>query len=380
MKSAEEIWSLLREKVAPRETETVALAEACGRILRESVCAAEDMPPFDRSAVDGFVVAAADGSEVFAIAGEIRAGEASLPVLTKGNACRIGTGAPVPHGGEVIMLEDAKAEGDRVSFSRRGADHIRRRGEDAKEGDGVVPAGVVLGDGQIALLASVGCARPAVTRRVLVRHIATGNEIVDPSAMPGPGQIRDANSALVLAWARMRGLACSQARIGEDAGALRESLSEESDLLLVSGGASVGRHDFTEAVLREAGFEILVTRVNARPGKPLIVGRRNGQWAFGLPGNPLSHFVCLHVFVDAAVSAMNGSAPSPALFRSNVAEPIAGNPRETWWPAQMQHEGLRPLRWASSGDLTALATADALVRVPVSGLAAGARAGFIRTR
>jgi molybdopterin molybdotransferase len=161
---------------------------------------------------------------------------------------------------------------------------------------------------------------------------------------------------------------------------LRDSLSEYADLLLVSGGASVGRHDFTEDVLREAGFEIMVTKVNARPGKPLIVGRRGEQWAFGLPGNPLSHFVCLHVFVDVAVSAMNGAASSPTLLLSEVTDPIAGNPRETWWPAKAERNGLRPLRWASSGDLTALASADVLVRVPVSGLAQGARAEFIRTR
>ena len=380
MMSAEEIWSLLREKVSPREIEDVDLAGAWGRTLREAVRTTEDMPPFDRSAVDGFLVASADTSEVFTVVGEIRAGEADLPVLPMGNARRIGTGAPVPEGGEVIMLEDAKAQGDQVSFSRRGADHIRRRGEDARAGDEVVPAGVVLCDGQIALLASVGCVRPRVTRRPVAQHIATGNEIVEPSAIPGPGQIRDANSALVLAWAQWRGLKCAQARIREDAAALRERLSENADLLLVSGGASVGRHDYTEAVLREAGFEILVTKVNARPGKPLIIGRRGEQWAFGLPGNPLSHFVCLHVFVDAAVSAMNGAASSPVLLSANVTDWIAGNPRETWWPAKTRHDGLCPLRWASSGDLTALASADALVRVPVSGLAAGARAEFIRTR
>ena len=380
MKSAGEIWLLLREQVSPRGTDAVDLAEACGRTLREPVCTAEDMPPFDRSAVDGYVVASDDASGSFTIVGEIRAGEADLPVLAKGNACRIGTGAPVPEGGEVIMLEDAKADGDRVSFSRRGADHIRRRGEDARAGEEVVPAGIVLHDGATALLASVGCVQPRVTRRLVARHIATGNEIVDPSSAPGPGQIRDANSALVFAWARQRHLECSQTRIAEDAAALRERVSEDADLLLFSGGASVGRHDVTEVVLRECGFEILVTKVNARPGKPLIVARRGEQWAFGLPGNPLSHFVCLHVFVGAAVAAMNGASPSPVLLSSSVTAPIEGNPRETWWPAKTGHDGLHPLRWASSGDLTALASADSLIRVPVSGLAAGAAAEFIRTR
>jgi molybdopterin molybdotransferase len=149
---------------------------------------------------------------------------------------------------------------------------------------------------------------------------------------------------------------------------------------LVSGGASVGGRDCTEEVLRLAGFEILVTKVAVRPGKPLIVGRREDEWAFGLPGNPLSHFVCLTVFVDAALAAMRGGKPAPRMLKAGVLSDLAGNPRETWWPAAEEARGLSPLRWASSGDLTSLAVADALVRVPSSGLAAGEEAEFIRVR
>lgn len=131
-------------------------------------------------------------------------------------------------------------------------------------------------------------------------------------------------------------------------------------------------------MLEAAGFDIQVTKVAVRPGKPLIVARRGPEWAMGLPGNPLSHFVCLHVFVDVALAAMRGGSCRPMLRKERVLEAIEGNPRETWWPGVEEREGLRPLRWASSGDLTALAAADALVRVPVSGLAAGADAEFIR--
>jgi molybdopterin molybdotransferase len=142
----------------------------------------------------------------------------------------------------------------------------------------------------------------------------------------------------------------------------------------------VGGHDCTEAVLDAAGFEILVTKVAVRPGKPLIVGRRGEEWAFGLPGNPLSHFVCLHLFVDVALAAMRGDAMGPVVWRGPVTTEVNGNLRETWWPAVEERQGLHPLRWASSGDLTALAAANVLVRVPASGLAAGAEAGFIRVR
>lgn len=297
-----------------------------------------------------------------------------------GEAWRIGTGAVVPEGGEVVMLEDAVESGGMVRLVKRGRDHVRRRGEDARAGDVLVAAGTQFGAGAIGLLASVGWVRPRVTRGLEVLHVATGNEIVGAEMKPGAGQVRDSNSPLVAAWARGRGLRIRQKPVGEEADALRRAIEGRRDLLLVSGGASVGGHDCTAEVLDAAGFEILVTRVAVRPGKPLIVGRRGEEWAFGLPGNPLSHFVCLHVFVDAALAAMRGGQEAPTVWRGAVTAEVKGNPRETWWPAVEEREGLRPLRWASSGDLTALAVADVLVRVPSSGLAAGADAGFIRVR
>ena len=378
MKSVEDVWELLRREVSVREAADVDLADALGGVLREDVRALEDQPAFDRSAVDGFVVGAGDSSEDFCLVGEIRAGDACQHTLSAGHALRISTGAAVPPDGEVIMLEDATESGGMVRFSRRERDHVRRRGEDARVGDVLVEEGTRLGPGAIALLASVGCIRPKVTRGLEILHVATGNEIVAADAKPGPGQIRDSNSPLVAAWARTKGMRVHQKRVGEDAEALRHAIEGRRDVLLVSGGASVGGHDCTAEVLHAAGFEILVTKVAVRPGKPLIVGRRGEEWAFGLPGNPLSHFVCLHVFVDVALTAMQGGSGSPVMFQARVLADVNGNPRETWWPAFEETAGLRPLRWASSGDMTALGTANALVRVPVSGLAAGGEAEFIR--
>lgn len=380
MKTVDEVWELLRREVSAREPVEMDLADAWGGTLREDVTAPEDQPAFDRSAVDGYVVRVDDASEVFAVAGEIRAGDGRHHELVAGKALRIATGAAVPDGGEVVMLEDAIDADGALRFVRRRRDHVRRRGEDAKAGDVLVKAGTVLGAGAIGLLASVGCVRPKVTRGLDALHVATGNEIVGADHVPSMGQVRDSNSPLVAAWARGRGLRVRQKRVGEEADALRRAIEGRRDLLLVSGGASVGGHDCTAEVLDAAGFEILVTKVAVRPGKPLIVGRRGEEWAFGLPGNPLSHFVCLHVFVDAALAAMRGGAMAPVVWRGTVTAGVKGNPRETWWPAVDEREGLRPLRWASSGDLTALALADVLVRVPSSGLAAGAEAGFIRVR
>ena len=380
MKTVEDVWNLLRRDVRPREAVESAMADALGAVLRECVTAPEDQPAFDRSAVDGFVVRADDASEIFSVVGEIRAGDGCSHVLAHGQARHIATGAAVPEGGEVIMLEDAVLSGETVCFAKRGRNHVRRRGEDAKARDVVVAAGTTIGAGTIGLLASVGCVHPKVTRAIDALHVATGDEIVGAEEKPSAAQVRDSNSPLVAAWARSRGLRIRQKRVGEDADALRRAIEGRRDLLLVSGGASVGGRDCTEEVLRLAGFEILVTKVAVRPGKPLIVGRRDDEWAFGLPGNPLSHFVCLTVFVDAALAAMRGGKPAPSVLRAGVLSDLAGNPRETWWPAAEEADGLRPLRWASSGDLTSLATADALVRVPPSGLAAGEEVEFIRVR
>jgi molybdopterin molybdotransferase len=380
MKTVDEVWELLRREVSVRGAGPVDLAEALGGVLREEVRAPEDQPAFDRSAVDGFVVRADDAAEEFRLVGEIRAGDGARREFGVGEALRIATGAVVPEGGGVVMLEDAvEAEGV-VRFARRGRDHVRKRGEDARAGDVLVAEGTVLSAGAVGLLASVGCVQPSMTRALDVLHVATGNEIVAAGNRPGAGQVRDSNSPLVAAWGRERGLRIRQKRVGEEAEALWRAIEGHRDLLLVSGGASVGGHDCTEEVLDAAGFEILVTKVAVRPGKPLIVARRGEEWAFGLPGNPLSHFVCLHVFVDAAVAAMRGGVVEPVIWRGVVMDAVPGNPRETWWPGVEERDGLRLLRWASSGDLTALAAADVLVRVPASGLAVGAEAGFIRVR
>jgi molybdopterin molybdotransferase len=380
MTTVGEVWELLRREVSLREAVETELADAVGGILREDVRAPEDQPPFDRSAVDGFVVRADDASEGFSLSGEIRAGDGRHYELVRGQALRIATGAMVPEGGEVVMLEDAVVSGDTVRLSVRGRSYVRRRGEDARANDVLVPAGTLLGAGAIGLLASLGCVRPRVTRPLDILHVATGNEIVGAGAKPSAGQVRDSNSPLVAAWARERGMRVRQKRVGEDADALRHAIEGRRDLLLVSGGASVGGHDCTEEVLVAAGFEVLITQVAVRPGKPLAVARRGEEWAFGLPGNPLSHFVCLQIFVDAALATMRGGVVEPVVRFGLMKEGVKGNPRETWWPGVEEAEGIRPLRWTSSGDLTALAEADVLVRVLSSGLVAGEEAGFIRTQ
>lgn len=379
MTTVDDLWDLLRREVTVRDSERVDLAAADGRILREPVMSPHDQPAFDRAAVDGFVVLALDESSTFRVVDEVRAGEWKQVKLQHGEAVRIATGAAIPcDGGEVVMLEDALEDGKTVRLNRRGRGNIRVRGEDARAGDMLVASGRRLSPGVAGLLAGAGVMTPLVTRPLSALHVATGSEIVPPEATPKQGQIRDANSSMVGAWARLRGIQIRQSRVTEDKAALLKQIEGERDLLFISGGASVGGQDNTGEVLAQAGFEILVDQVLVRPGKPVIIGRRGEEWAFGLPGNPLSHFVCLHLFVAATVAAMEGGSPRPRIRNRAVATAVAGNLRETWWPSIAESRSVRPLRWRSSGDLTSLARADALLRVPPSGLAAGEDAEFVR--
>jgi molybdopterin molybdotransferase len=389
---AEKLIALIQQTCAPLDTECVPLDQALGRVLREPVCASEDQPPFDRSAVDGYAVRLDDDSSVFRIVDEIRAGDWKPRELQTGETMRIATGGALPAEAlQIIMKEDVAAAGDTVRVLRRTSDrNVRFRGEEAIRGQILVEAHSHLTAGMLALLASSGCAKPCVTKRPRACHVATGSEIVAPEETPRPGQIRDSNSILVRAFLQQHGVVPQQLRVAEDEAAIEAALStsvETADLILVSGGASVGKHDFTRRLLERIGFEVLVSKTAMRPGKPLIFARRGPVIAFGLPGNPLAHFVCLNLFVRAALDRFAGLAPSPPWRRGVLASDLnaGGNSRETFWPAFCREDigepALTPLRWSSSGDLTALSIANTLIRVAsnASSLARGATVEFLST-
>lgn len=377
-KSADALLAQVRSVCQPLEAERVELALTMGRVLREDVCAAEDQPAFDRSAVDGFAVRVDDPAREFQIVDRLRAGDWRPRELALGEAVQMATGGALPGGGlQVVMKEDVRVTADRVQILRReAARYIRLRGEDCRGGDVLAAAGTRLSAGGLGLLASLGAVRPLVTRLPRVLQLATGNEIVPPEQTPSRGQIRDSNSTLVRAFFEQWGVTPVQLRVGEDRAAIESAIADsqlpiaEVDVLIISGGASVGEHDFTRGLLEQFGFTVHVSKAATRPGKPLIVAQRGRTVAFGLPGNPLAHFVCLNLFVRAAVEKLL-ALPERALFANGVLAANLegdGNARETLWPAVVRCESGRmaatPLRWSSSGDLTSLATANALLRVP----------------
>ncbi len=385
MISLKEARAWIIEAVRPLEAVPLPLAEARETWLREDVMAGEDLPAFDRSAMDGYAVGGNDRAEKFRLVGEVRPGGEPAFVLRTGECARIFTGAQIPAGAsQVIMQEQAIREGEWITPRQRdGKTWIRRRGEDARCGDVLLRAGVRLGAGELALLAQLGVVQPRVSPAPRVIHWATGDELVDPARAPTAGQIRDSNSTLLAALiaecgARLAG----QRRCGD---ALETLIAEVTaagdawDALLISGGASVGDYDFGARALEALGFTIHFREINLRPGKPLIFATRGPQIAFVIPGNPVSHFVTFHTAIRLALECLESAPPSWPLAEVELAEGLPSMPdaRETFWPARVAlRDGTlraQPLAWQSSGDLRGLVGANALL--PIAPSNGPARAG-----
>jgi molybdopterin molybdotransferase len=367
-----EARQIISERVRARAAEAKPLASALGKVLAAPAVADASYPSGDRSMMDGYVIGADAGPGTYRVTGEIQAGQIPERSLGNGEAMRIFTGALLPAGGgRVVMQEEAKREGEMVTiaqFSDRR--FIRARGSEAQPGDVLLPEGSRLGPAELAILAQVGAVTPGVVRVPTVRHIATGGEIVPPAEVPGPGQIRDTNSTLLAALFASLGVETWESHRGvDDPAALAELGRQPADLLIISGGASVGDYDFGAETLRRLGFTIRFDKINLRPGKPLTFATRGEEAAFVVPGNPVSHFVCFHVAIRLAVERMSGMAPAWNLVRLELrgGEPLRPDPRETYWPARVFSEAGRlavtPKRWSTSGDTFSLAGTNALVRV-----------------
>ncbi len=376
-RSLDEALADIRMRVRPLPPERVALVNALGRMLREPVGAPEDLPPFDRAAVDGYAILRDDTASGFRVVDHLRAGDWRPRLLQPGEAVRIATGAALPGPGlRVVMQEATQLEGEAVRLLRRGSEvlNVRFRGEDRRAGELLAPAGRRLNAGTLALLAGIGHVQPLVSPRLRVLHLTTGDEVIPPHQPPKPGQIRDSNSILVRSLLSGWPCAVEQQHLPEDLEAAWHRLDPgrvaETDVLLVSGGASVGAHDFTRVLLERLGFEIVFDRIRIRPGRPTIFGVNGRRVAFGLPGNPLAHYVVFHLGVATALACLLGSTETPPSQRGRLAADLRSDacPRETLWPARLEWPGaaprLRPLVWRSSGDLTCLGEVSALIRVP----------------
>ena len=363
---------------AVRGDEQVPLLESVGRVLAEDVCADRDQPGFDRSTRDGFAVRAAElcGGEL-RVVGQVRAGELWQSVMEPGTAIEIMTGAPVPEGADaVVMVEHvARVEGRLSLHAGRGlqaGDNVVPRGSEARYGDVVVSKGTRVGAAEIAVAAACGCVSLRVVGRPKVAIVATGDELVELDETPGAQQIRNSNSYALAAMTVASGGSPGRLGIARDVREeVRDRVAEgrRSDLLLLSGGVSMGEYDLVEEVLAEFGAEFLFTGVKMQPGKPVVFGRlpsRQGETAepecffFGLPGNPVSTQVTFHCFAEVFLRVIAGEiGVGPRWVQATLAEEVDGKPGLTrLLPCRMDGVSASLVGWQGSGDVAANARAN----------------------
>jgi molybdopterin molybdotransferase len=385
----EEVLAHARSIADTRRVETVELLAGAGRVLGAAVIADRDQPPFDRATRDGYalragdVVRAEDSPRALRVVGSVRAGESWLgAALAEGEAIEIMTGAPLPAGADaVVMVEHTTLAEEllRVEAGRtlRAGENVVPRGAETRAGNVVLPAGRLLGAAEIGVAASCGLAQVQVFARPHVAIVATGDELVELDEPMETWQIRNSNSYSLAALVNAAGGVGERLAIARDTiEELRAQVAEgrEADLLLLSGGVSMGKYDLVEQVLLEAGAEFFFTGVLIQPGKPVVFGRlpkQNGwTYFFGLPGNPVSTQVCFHLFVAPILRALAGRTEiAPQFVEGRLAEGVAGGARVTrFLPAEVTGawDGVevRVVGWQGSGDVVANARGNCYVVLP----------------
>ena len=376
--SVEEAQRRALAPVRPLGPERVAVAAALGRVLAEDVVSPGDVPPHDNSAMDGYAVRTADAVDgaTLRVVGEVAAGQVATRALTAGEAYRIMTGAPIPPGADaVLMQEHAERAGDAVTVRRnvKLRDHIRDRGEDVRAGEVVLRRGVELRAAEIGTLAAARRARVAVTRRPIVAILSTGDELCDVDQPLDPGAIAETNSYTLAALAQQAG---AEPRVlpavRDDRAALAAAINEarRADLIVSSGGVSVGEHDHVKAVLDSLGAALTAWRVDMKPGKPVALAVLDGTPYYGLPGNPVSSMVAFTLFVRPAIRAALG-CPQPidlphAFVRLEAALATRGERRQYLRARVRLVDGrlvATPMPRQGSGVLSSMLGANALLVV-----------------
>jgi molybdopterin molybdotransferase len=370
----------LLDGVSPLASETVPLDNAAGRVLANDVLAHLTQPPFAASAMDGYAIRWADLHQPWRVVGESAAGHGWTGTVGGGEAVRIFTGAPLPAGADVIVVQEEVArDGDTARLvgegpPRPGA-HIRPMGQDFAAGDRLIRAGTRLAPPHLGLAAAAGHGALPVVRRPRVTLIATGDELVPPGATPGPGQIVSANPAMIAALLRSAGAEVTDpGLIPDDRAALAAAITAaDADLILTIGGASVGDHDLVVPVLRELGADLDFWKIALRPGKPLLAGRLAGTRLIGLPGNPVSAFVTALLFAVPLVARLAGRSHELPMQRLPLASPLPANgPRRDHLRARRTPDGAEPFARQDSALLSLLAEAELLIIRPAHAPAAAA--------
>ena len=399
MISVSDATQFVKDQTQILPIEEVALANACDRFLAENVIADSDLPPFDRSQMDGYAVRAAETQNApvrLRIVGESAAGRGWHNTMKAGEAVRIMTGAPLPCGADSVqqveLTQDIEPDLVEILQPVPVGRSIVRRGTEVKRGECVLNSGLQIHAAMLATLASFGYSEVQVRRRPRVAVLATGSELVSVTQQPGPDQIRDSNNYAIGAYAELAGAVVERLPLaGDEIELLKRQIAEaaeRSDVVITSGGVSMGVYDFTKAALNELGCEVFFERVSLRPGKPTVFARLpNGTLVFGLPGNPVSVSVTFNLFARPALLKMQGASQETMLEeRAVLARSVKGSAeRESYLPASLRTDDkgqllAEALKWGGSSDFVAFTRATALLIVPqgVAELEAGAIVRVVR--
>jgi molybdopterin molybdotransferase len=372
------VIAVAAEHRVARATETLDLPEAAGRVLAEDVFADRDYPPFERSLRDGFALRSSDATELprrLRVVGEVKAG-ASFAARVGTNECvQIMTGAAAPAGADaVVMIEHVRAEQNEIEIERavRPGQNIVAAGSEAKAGQVVLTSGTHLGYAELAMAAQVGHARARVHARPRVAIISTGDEVVLFDQTPGPFEIRNSNNvSLAMQTTLAGGEPILLGNVPDEAEALRARIERglEEDIVLLSGGVSMGKYDLVENVLKEMGAEFHFDAVAIRPGRPAVFGVCRNRLVFGLPGNPVSTMVTFELLVVPAIDILGGATARPLpLLKARLARAVDEKPGLTHivpalltWPEGEATVEMLP--WQGSGDIVALAKANCFLVV-----------------
>lgn len=382
MISVDEALSIVQNTAEPLPPQTIAVEEALNYILAQDIIADRPFPPYNRVSMDGYAVKSADFTHSVAklkIANKIGAGEDFKGELKAGEAIKIMTGASCPKGADaVVKIENSEIDSDFVKLTEpeiKPGLNLAMKGEDTPAGKILLKKGTRLTAACIAVCASTGNAKVQVYRKPTLRVISTGTEIVSSDQSPLDHQIRDCNSYTVRSLSSAMGVKAEFMGIGKDDKAILSKLIKkglEADILVLSGGVSMGDFDYIPGLLAEAGVEKLIHKISIRPGKPVWFGKTdNGTYVFGLPGNPVSVQVTFKLFAETLIKKLCGySSPEPYFLMMPLSETIYNNnEREYFIPARLDiKEGktvITPVQIKGSGDFSNLAQSQGLIRCPI---------------
>ena len=381
MISIDEALGILLKNIPERKTERVPFHQSSGRVIAEDVVASYDIPPFNRATMDGFAVRAADVQNApveLILCGEARAGGGIPESLKPKEAISIMTGAPVPEGADAVQILEVCTVSpceSRVTVLKpvKPGENIAPKGREAMSGDVIIKDGRVVGPAEIALLATFCCVDVPVYAKPTVATLATGDELVEFNETPRSDQIRNSNTRCLAAQLRLLGIEADYLGIArDDKKDLREKTLAglERDVLIITGGVSMGEYDFVRDVFEELDVEILFSKVAIKPGKPTVFARRKNRLVFGLPGNPLSSMITFECFVRPVLGRMCGmKQPELRRMHGTLIEDARQKPgRTAFLPARIEWTPggwtVRPILWKNSADMVGFSGANATLIFP----------------